>query len=819
MTQMYAAGAQLLTVRRAVIVRAASVSIFLLLALGCLAGIGAQRADASKGRVLVVAQRQTASGALRAASDLRSLGYPVIYAETSTLPEELAQYSAIWYIGLYAIPQADQEALEQYVRNGGNLYLTGERPCCEDLNGSDTGIARALLKNQQIVVGHQGDPASGEASRFNSQAADGIATTPNALNAFPADGPGGIGGIGEVTSRNVLASDGQTALAGVFDESDMANGRGRLVIYMDWDWLVKDEPEEAARLAVVQNIQDFLAKSPKKAPAHTANENVLVLATHENPKDGLDAAAALRSLGYKVTLLLAPSPTLARRRVAATVWQLPELKKYGSVWSMMHERFFDEEELAAIESYVADGGRLFLGSNPHSPETNTSANQSIVRAVLMDQQVAVKSAGIQSPMAFNAGALDAIATEPNALSSMPTSAAGELYGVEPRNVLARSGDAVTAAAFDETDMSSGKGRLVVYPDEWPTAEPEPDPVTRNAFVENVEDFLEGTPNREPRRTAEYVGLGDSYAAGVGSFEYIPGTAGDGGCYRAEHGYIAQIAADDHMSLAFQACNGAVIENLLETRDERSPQLNFVGPDTRAITLSIGGNNVGFRGVLESCIVPHFHVTLRGLIPSNKGCGEKLEAAAADALGWLRSGVDPGSYTLPGGHQSKPEQYRPSLQQLYESILYQAPGAELVVVGYPHLFETGRAPGDYVSCDVLKPLSVKASDVRWIGERTDQLDTVIEEAVRATQQATGRQIRFADSRPAFTAHGLCDTDLAYFSPVLPDPQISIPEPPWTRPFNIKKAVTELLKVHVESFHPTSEGQEALRELIEDTADEF
>ena len=790
----------------AVLARAASVSIFLLLVIGCLAGIGAQRADASKGRVLVVAQPQISRAGQLTATYLRSLGYPVTV--TSSLPEQPAEFSAIWYIALDAIPQTEQESLEQYVRNGGNLYLTGERPCCEEINGSDTQIARALLKNQQIVVGHQGDPSSGEAPRFNPQAADGITTSPNMLGAFLADYPGGIAGIGDVTSRNVLASNGQTALAGVFDESDMANGRGRLVIYMDYDWLVEGSPEETARLSVMENIQDFLEKNPNKLPAHTANENVLVLATHENPKDGLDASAALRSLGYKVTLLLAPSPTLARGR-AATAWQLPKLKKYGSVWSMMHERFYDEEEQAAIESYVADGGRLYLGSNPHSPETGTSPNQSIARRVLMNEQLQVKSAAIQSPMEFNAGAVDGIAAQPNALSSMPTSAAGELYGLDPRNVLARSGDAVTAAAFDEADMSSGKGRLVIYPDEWPSAEPESN--VRNAFVENVEDFLEGTPNREPRRTAEYVGLGDSYAAGVGSFEYITGTAGDGGCYRATHGYIAQIAADDHMSLAFQACLGAVIEDLLETRNERSPQLNFVGPDTRAITLTIGGNNVGFAGVLKSCIVPHLTIPRPGS-PLNKGCGEVLEAAAAEALGWLLTGRDPGKYKLPGGGPSTNEQYRPSLQQLYESILYQAPGAELVVVGYPRLFETGRAPGDFVSCDVLKPLSVRASDVRWINEHTDQLDTAIEDAVRATREATGRQIRFADPRPAFTPHGLCDTEDAYIHALLPDPEVPL-ERPWK--LNVKK----LLEVHVESFHPTSSGQQALLELIEETADEF
>ncbi|HLB21971.1 MAG TPA: hypothetical protein VK605_07650, partial [Solirubrobacteraceae bacterium] len=92
MTQTYAIGARRRTMHGAVLARAASVSIFLLLVIGCLAGIGAQRADASKGRVLVVAQPQISRAGQLTATYLRSLGYPVTV--TSSLPEQPAEFSA-----------------------------------------------------------------------------------------------------------------------------------------------------------------------------------------------------------------------------------------------------------------------------------------------------------------------------------------------------------------------------------------------------------------------------------------------------------------------------------------------------------------------------------------------------------------------------------------------------------------------------------------------------------------------------------------------------------------------------------------------------
>jgi hypothetical protein len=204
--------------------------------------------------------------------------------------------------------------------------------------------------------------------------------------------------------------------------------------------------------------------------------------------------------------------------------------------------------------------------------------------------------------------------------------------------------------------------------------------TRVQVIENIQDFLEGTPTRV-RSSAEYVGLGDSYASGLGSFSYISGTTGKNGCYRATNGYIEDIATEYGLSLDFAACSGARIGDLWEGK---KAQLTQIGPETRYVTLSIGGNDVGFSSVLESCI--------GGLYAKGgKGCAGRDEAAVLEALNWLRYGREPGNYTLPGGHgKSKNSERLPSLEELYETIVEQAPGVELVVVGYPNLFESGTA---------------------------------------------------------------------------------------------------------------------------------
>ena len=94
-----------------------------------------------------------------------------------------------------------------------------------------------MLTNQSVVVGQQGD-LNGPFT-FNTEAEDGISVDPNDLTEFPVDAPGGVIGIGGVDAPNVLASNGEVAVGGVFDEGDMKDGKGRIVLYMDIDWLAE----------------------------------------------------------------------------------------------------------------------------------------------------------------------------------------------------------------------------------------------------------------------------------------------------------------------------------------------------------------------------------------------------------------------------------------------------------------------------------------------------------------------------------------------------------------------------------------------------
>jgi hypothetical protein len=334
---------------------------------------------------------------------------------------------------------------------------------------------------------------------------------------------------------------------------------------------------------------------------------------------------------------------------------------------------------------------------------------------------------------------------------------------------------------------------VIYPDEWPNSELAPS--LRNAFVENVQDFLEGTPTRVARTTAQYVGLGDSFASGVGSFEYQPDTTGPKGCFRAVNGYVKRIASDDELSLAFDACSGSTIGNLWERKVGREPQLNDVGPDTKAITLSVGWDDLGLAGVIKKCVS---RSTQPGL---DHECRVTQNAAIEEAAAWLDNGREPGTYVLPAKKKSINRQYLPSLAQLYETILYQAPGAELVVVGYPQLFESGlntRYPPCQVGTSATsQPLYVTADDAVWIDEQAVALDAQIERAIDQVRTKTGGLIRYADANSAFIGHGLCDVETSWINPRLLE---------GTRP-------------KIESFQPTVTGQEALRGLIEEAADGF
>ncbi|GHF53293.1 lipase 1 [Streptomyces mashuensis] len=230
-----------------------------------------------------------------------------------------------------------------------------------------------------------------------------------------------------------------------------------------------------------------------------------------------------------------------------------------------------------------------------------------------------------------------------------------------------------------------------------------------------------TPSPSPSSVPGYAALGDSVASGTGA------GPGSGDCRRSPGAYPVLWAGSHRPAqFAFAACSGAKIP------DVTARQLPAVPPDTTLVSITVGANDVGFVDVLTTCVLGGEDACLTGIARAEQVMDRDL----------------PGAY-----------------QQLYRAVgARTAPGARVVVTGYPHLY-ADRA---------CLTGGLTQREVTALNAAVDHLDRVIEDQTR-----THRDVVFADVRPRFAGHGLCSSD------------------PWIHP-------PSLLALSV-SFHPTAEGQ--------------
>lgn len=112
-------------------------------------------------------------------------------------------------------------------------------------------------------------------------------------------------------------------------------------------------------------------------------------------------------------------------------------------------------------------------------------------------------------------------------------------------------------------------------------------------------------------TVHCVALGDSYSSGVGA------GSTSGSCSQTFNAYPALwAAANSPASFTFAACSGAT------TSDVISSQLSSLNSSTTLVSISIGGNDVGFPSIMETCV-----------LESTSSC-ESAVSAAGQSGGYL-----------------------------------------------------------------------------------------------------------------------------------------------------------------------------------------
>ena len=189
-------------------------------------------------------------------------------------------------------------------------------------------------------------------------------------------------------------------------------------------------------------------------------------------------------------------------------------------------------------------------------------------------------------------------------------------------------------------------------------------------------------------------LGDSYAAGVGAPPY------DGQCARSQAAYAVQLDGRMRIDLDdFVACAGATTLTLVS-----GGQLNALDQSTDLVTLTIGGNDIGWGNAVGAC-----------LSPSDGACQGAL-ALATRAI----------TSTLPG-----------RLDTVYSQVAAGAPNAHVVVTGYPRLFSPEY--GAY--------LGASTAEQQALNDGADLLNDVIARA------AAARGFQFVDVAERFVGHGV------------------------------------------------------------------
>jgi len=236
----------------------------------------------------------------------------------------------------------------------------------------------------------------------------------------------------------------------------------------------------------------------------------------------------------------------------------------------------------------------------------------------------------------------------------------------------------------------------------------------------------------PLAGGRYVAMGSSFAAGPGIGKLKPGTPPR--CGRSFDNYATLLAEDMRMTLFDVTCGGASTAHILGRWNELTAQINAVTADTRLVTVTVGGNDIGYVGYLigQSC-QSRAPMRFRGReIPCTA-------LKAPDEAAYQRLGI--------------------SLRAIAAGVKRRAPEAQLVFVQYVTLVP------ETLCADT--PLSPQAADTaREIGKRLAQI------TAQAAQDSAAMLVK-ADVLSA--GHTPCDG--APWSAGHPEASGSITGAPW------------------------------------------
>ncbi|OZM76013.1 SGNH/GDSL hydrolase family protein [Pseudonocardia sp. MH-G8] len=217
----------------------------------------------------------------------------------------------------------------------------------------------------------------------------------------------------------------------------------------------------------------------------------------------------------------------------------------------------------------------------------------------------------------------------------------------------------------------------------------------------------------------YVSLGDSYAAGP----LVPVQTGvPAGCLRSTRNYPSVVA--ENLGVAdFRdvSCSAATSEHLTGPQNVplgvNPPQLDALEADTDLVTVTIGGNDIGFGDIISEC------ARRSPLQPTGSACADFYTSGGTDELA------------------QRIDEAAPQIAAVLDSVAQRSPDAQVLLVGYPAIL-----PDEGPGCFPVVPFS--PGDVAYLRGVEKALNAML------SDEASGAGVDFVDTFTPSIGHDVC-----------------------------------------------------------------
>jgi lysophospholipase L1-like esterase len=228
--------------------------------------------------------------------------------------------------------------------------------------------------------------------------------------------------------------------------------------------------------------------------------------------------------------------------------------------------------------------------------------------------------------------------------------------------------------------------------------------------------------------ASYVSLGDSYVAGP----FIPNPILPLGCLKSDHNY-PHLAAPSIGPLTDPSCSGAKTDHMTNPQNvdvdgPNPPQFNSLVSSTEVVSLTIGGNDIGFSEIAQGCITYN---------PFSSPCRDKYTSGGKDQIAERIAAT------------------APKVAAVLQGIHARSPQARVYVVNYPAIFpETGNG------CWPQMPISF--SDAPYLRAKEQELNAML------ANQAAANGAKLVSWYQASIGHDACkSSSVRWVEPLVPN----------------------------------------------------